>query len=72
MQKTYAAVHAHTDQGDYAMMVTLTESENALSVFDAISGIEHVNIYTTRKRAQMVVESWNECFVRNGISIWSR
>lgn len=71
MQKTYAAVHAHTVGGDYAIVVTLTENDNALSAFDAISGIEHANIYTTKRRAQMVVDMWNECFKRNGISIWN-
>lgn len=52
--------------GFCSYVIKCSESDNIVSKLDAIGGLQHANIYQTKKRAAEVVNFWNECHKRNG------
>ncbi len=52
----------------YATVERVSDCE---SVLWKLAGYESANIMPTKKRAQEVVDFWNECYRKNGTSIFA-
>lgn len=52
--------------GYYSYIIKCTEADNLCSVLSCIGGLQHANIYATKKRAAEVVNAWNAAYKANG------
>lgn len=50
----------------YAFVESATETDNLLSRFNMWGNVLHVTPFETKKRAQEIVDFWNECYKKNG------
>ena len=64
-KSSYIAVQVTENGKNYAYAVKVSESDNLLSKFK-IKGITAANLCGSRKEAEEVVATWNECFKENG------
>lgn len=64
-KSSYIAVQVTENGKNYAYAVKVSESDNLLSKL-AIKGITAANLCGSRKEAEEVVATWNECFKENG------
>ena len=55
----------------FAFTVTVSESENLVSVFERYKGLITVNFTETKKRAKEIADLWNESFKKNGTYLYS-
>ena len=51
--------------GYYAYILKCFESENIKRVLESIGGLQHANIYPTKKRATEIANHWNACYKAN-------
>ena len=52
--------------GYCAFVVPVSEQDNLKSVLDSIGGIQHANIFPTKKAAEEVARYWNDGYKANG------
>lgn len=71
MKKAYLATTIEKDGKRYSYIVSVNNRDNLLSVLGRIKGIEHANIYLTKKEAVKTVQFWNECYKNNGTYMFS-
>lgn len=65
MKNNYIAVQIKENEKFYAYAVKVTESDNLLSKLN-IENIQYANICDSKKRAETIVNYWNECSKTNG------
>ena len=54
------------EPGYYAYVIPVSESDNVKSRLETIGGLVHANICSTKKRADEIVNHWNESYKANG------
>lgn len=64
----YFACVKEQDGKRYATVERVSECE---SVLWKLAGYESTNAMPTKKRAQEVVDFWNDCYKKNGTSIFA-
>ena len=64
-KSSYIAVQVTESGKNYAYAIKVSESDNLLSKL-AIKGTAAANLCSTKKEAEKVVSTWNECFENNG------
>lgn len=64
-KSSYIAVQVTENGKNYAYAVKVSESDNLLSKLK-IKGITAANLCGSKKEAEEVVATWNECFKENG------
>ena len=52
--------------GYCAFVVPVSEQDNLKSVLDSIGGLQHANIFPTKKAAEEVARYWNDGYKANG------
>lgn len=56
--------------GYYSYIIPVTEDRNIKSALDTVGGLVSANIYTTRKRAAEVVNTWNDEYKAAGLYLF--
>lgn len=69
MKYFHIAVTIKEDEKLYSYCIKVAESDNLLSKLK-IKNIIWANIYHTKKRAEEVVNMWNDGFIKNGTSLY--
>lgn len=64
-KSSYIAIQVTENGKSYAYAVKVSESDNLLPKLE-IKGITAANLCSTKKEAEEVVATWNECFKNNG------
>lgn len=64
MKYSYIAATVKKEEKYYSFVIKVSESDNILSKLK-FEGIQHANIYPTKKRAEQVVQNWNACHKAN-------
>ena len=64
----YFACVKEQDGKHYATVERVSDCE---SVLWKLAGYESANIMPTKKKAQEVVDFWNDCYKKNGTSIFA-
>lgn len=59
-------IDPNCDPGYCAYVVPVSEQDNLKSVLDSIGGLQHANIFPTRKAAEEVARYWNDGYKANG------
>lgn len=70
MKNNYIAVIVKEDGKNYAYAIKVSESRNLLCELK-IKNIVAANLFETKKRAEEVVNSWNESYKQNGTYMFS-
>ena len=71
MKRYYIAVTEKREGGNHAYWIYLTENDNVLSILSN-PRIMFGNIFSTLKRAEEVVDAWNESYKANGTYLFDR
>lgn len=69
--KTYLAVSITENGKNYAYMVSVSGSDNLVSVLSRIKNLVSANICESKKSAEWVVSHWNACYKVNGTYMFS-
>lgn len=64
--KTWIAVSITENGKNYAYAVSVSGSDNLVSVLSRIKGLVFANICESKKAASWVVTHWNTCYKVNG------
>lgn len=57
--------------GYYSYVIKCADSDNIKSVLERIGGLQHANIYATKKRAAGIVNAWNAAYKTNGTFLYN-
>lgn len=60
------------EEGYFACVIKVSESDNLKNHLEAIRGLVHANIRPTKKDAQELADFWNECYKQNGTYLYSK
>ena len=71
MKNFYIAFSAHLDGKYWAGTMTVSSNDNIMNISRRIAGMQAANLCATRKAAKELADCWNECFRRNGTSIYT-
>ena len=69
MKYFHIAVTIKEDEKLFSYGIKVAEGDNLLSILK-IENIIWANIYQTKKRAEEVVNMWNDGFIKNGRSLY--
>ena len=62
----YDRINPNYNPGYCAYVVTVSQQDNLKSVLDRIGGLQHANIFPTKKAAEEVARYWNDGYKANG------
>ena len=71
MKNFYITFSAQLDGKYWAGTMTVSSNDNIMNISQRIAGMQTANLCTTRKAAEELADYWNECFKRNGTSIYT-
>lgn len=71
LQSNKIAFSAQLDGKYWAGTMTVGSDDNVMNISRRISGMQAANLCATRKAAEELADCWNECFKRNGTSIFT-
>ena len=70
MKNFYYAATREQNGKNYAFVIKASAGDNLLSVFARYGENLAVNACPTKKEAEELADFWNECYKKNGTSIW--
>ena len=70
MKYAYIAISVQENKKSHAYVIKASESDNLLSKLK-IKGIQHANIFPTKKEAELAASFWNTCYKLHGIHMFS-
>ena len=71
MKNFYIAFSAQLDGKYWAGTMTVSSDDNIMNISQKIAGMQAANLCATKKAAKELADNWNECFKRNGTSIYT-
>ena len=67
----YITFFAQLNGKYWAGTMTVSSDDNIMNISQKIAGMQAANLCATRKAAEELADYWNECFKRNGTSIYT-
>lgn len=67
----YITFFAQLNGKYWAGTMTVSSDDNIMNISQKIAGMQAANLCATKKAAEELADYWNECFKRNGTSIYT-
>lgn len=67
----YITFFAQLNGKYWAGTMTVSSDDNIMNISQKIAGMQAANLCATKKAAEELADNWNECFKRNGTSIYT-
>ena len=67
----YITFFAQLNGKYWAGTMTVSSDDNIMNISQRIAGMQAANLCATKKAAEELADYWNECFKRNGTSIYT-
>ena len=71
MKNFYIAYSAQLDGKNWAGVTVVSSNINIMNLSQCLHGVQTANLCATKKAAEELADYWNECFKRNGTSIYT-